>query len=67
MTRSKGTTRNLATHTLAFSTSEVRRIKKAANICGWTAGESALFARHMLLRDVVAILGWSRRNPGRKA
>lgn len=43
-------------HTLKFSSYEKRRIARAARICGWKRGESAEFARFMLLEDVATIL-----------
>lgn len=39
-----------------FTPAEVRRIEKAAKICGWKAGEGAGCARLIVLRNVAAIL-----------
>lgn len=43
-------------HTVAFTTAERRKIEAAAKACGWAMGESALFARHVLLKNVQPIL-----------
>jgi len=46
--------------TVQFTLAEVRRIEKAAKICGWKAGEGARCARLLVLRDVAAILRSAR-------
>jgi len=47
--------------TMQFTPAEVRRIEKAANLCGWRRGEGPDFARKILLRAVAQIL----REPAR--
>jgi len=39
-----------------FTQAEVRRINKAAAICGWKKGEGAGCARQLVLRSVAEIL-----------
>ena len=50
--------------TVRFTLAEVRRIEKAAKICGWRAGEGAGCARLLVLRNVAAILRSARRSIG---
>jgi hypothetical protein len=42
--------------TMRFTAAEVRRIQRAAKVCGWQSGESGSFAHNLLLRNVKAIL-----------
>jgi hypothetical protein len=41
---------------MRFTPAQIHRMRKAARACGWTAGESDLFVRQLLLRNVRAIL-----------
>jgi hypothetical protein len=51
--------------TLSFTEREKARIDRAAKICGWQNGQSAIFARACLLRNVAAIVKGDRKpRPG---
>jgi hypothetical protein len=50
------------THFVKFTTPEVRRIEKAAKICGWKAGEGAGCARRLVLQNVAEILRSERKH-----
>jgi hypothetical protein len=50
-----------AMRTLHFTEREKACVDKAAKICGWAEGESAIFARALLLQDVSAILKSDRK------
>ena len=52
----KNTKRGAPAETLSFTKVEKARIEKAAKVCGWRDGESAIFARALLLRNVEAVL-----------
>jgi hypothetical protein len=41
---------------MQFTVAEVRRIEKAATLCGWRRGEGPDFGRNILLRVVAQIL-----------
>jgi len=56
------------TLSVQFTQAEVRRINKAAEICGWKKGEGAGCARELVLRSVGEILrseARSQRKAGR--
>jgi hypothetical protein len=47
--------------TLRFTEREKACVEKAAKICGWPEGESAIFARALLLGNVSTILKSDRK------
>jgi hypothetical protein len=42
--------------TMNFTPTQVRRIEKAAKICGWKAGEGRIYARRLVLQVSEAVL-----------
>jgi hypothetical protein len=48
--------REMSRLTMKFTAAEVRLIEKAAKMCGWRRGESATFARVLLLGAAAACL-----------
>jgi hypothetical protein len=53
MTIKRGRTTHLARTAclnIKFTPAQLRRIEKAAKICGWKSGETALYARKLVLR-----------------
>jgi hypothetical protein len=44
-----------------FTPAEIRRMKKACRLGGWTAGEEVLFVRHAVLNVTEGILPGKRR------